>query len=766
MILDSKRKESDPQGIFKLKHTRCNMHIKRVLIAIFFLQVAGVFSQNGQLKRGDEHFDNLAYHLAIKEYLGVLDTKLITPEIRAKLALCYYNINDLTNAEKYFKEAVFNDNISNEYYFYYAQTLKQLGNYEASNTWMNTFYQKANLDHRALSYIQNPSYLQTIEKEGVHFSISHVGFNTADCDFGGYACVKNQQLYFISSRRNSLIKYEWAWNGRKFLDLYSTSATSSENPTLISEINTTYHEGPLCFNLSENLVYFTRNNVSKGSARKDRNGIQNLKLYMAQVDQRGDWQNVQELAINSKEFSIGHPTISRDGKTLYFTSDMPGGFGGADLYRAPINADGTLGTPVNLGAYINTEGQEMFPWISADGLLFFSSNGHIGLGGLDVFVATMEENGTKFNHLTNVGRPLNSQNDDFAISFIEDGKVGYFSSNRAGGDGDDDIYRFELTRPFIFNVKLNGSVSDLATKDALPNAMVYLLNDQGVVIDSSRVDANGGYSFDLEPGKKYAISAKSTDYTSAKADIPVIPADQKEVVMNLALDKIPQIGLKGLITDVTTGMALEDVAVKIIDKTSGQVVFEGTTSESGQFLKDLESLKINDEIYYQIALSKSGYLSKTVDFNTKIVKPGIINVNDQLDVSLGRVEVGIDLATLIDIKPIYFDLGKYAIRKDAALELDKIVKVMNDYPMMEIELGSHTDCRSSIAFNLKLSDNRAKASAEYIKKRITNPQRIYGKGYGESKLKVDCPCEGTVKSSCSEEEHQQNRRTEFIIIKM
>ncbi len=180
----------------------------------------------------------------------------------------------------------------------------------------------------------------------------------------------------------------------------------------------------------------------------------------------------------------------------------------------------------------------------------------------------------------------------------------------------------------------------------------------------------------------------------------------------------------------------------------------------------LTNNKLNDQLNYSVTLSKSGFLTKSVDFTHKIVKPGLINMNEKLDVSLGKVEIGVDLSTLINIKPIYFDLGKYEIRKDAAVELDKIVKVMNEYPTMEIELGSHTDCRSSIASNLKLSDNRARASAEYIKKRISNPQRIFGKGYGESKLKVDCPCEGVVKSNCSEDEHQKNRRTEFIIIKI
>jgi outer membrane protein OmpA-like peptidoglycan-associated protein len=190
------------------------------------------------------------------------------------------------------------------------------------------------------------------------------------------------------------------------------------------------------------------------------------------------------------------------------------------------------------------------------------------------------------------------------------------------------------------------------------------------------------------------------------------------------------------------------------------------TTKTGDIEKELLDKKVNDQLSYTIRLEKPGYLSKVVTFNYTILQMGRINVHETLDLTMDKIDIGLDLTSIIDINPIYFDLGKYTIRADAAIELNKIVKVMNENPAMEIELGSHTDCRGSIASNEKLSDNRAKASANYIKERITNPERINGKGYGEAQLKVDCPCEGTVKSTCSEDEHQKNRRTEFVIIKM
>jgi outer membrane protein OmpA-like peptidoglycan-associated protein/Tol biopolymer transport system component len=742
--------------------------MKRIIWSFTLLTIASfsLFSQSGKLKKANTYYEKLSYKLAIENYSDLLNTDFADRDLKSKLAFSYYNVSDLVNAEKYYSEAIRMGELSNEHYFYYSQTLKQNGKYAESDKIMNLFYEKSNSDKRAVSFVNNRTYLEKIEKEGIHFTISGVDFNSIVSDFGGYQYSKSNEVYFISSRRNTMVKNNWMWNGGNFLDLFSVKNEKASVPKLISKISTTFHEGPLCFNADESMVFFTRNNISKGKNRRDLKGIQNLKLYAAKVDENGKWIDEKETTLNSKDYSIGHPAISNDGKTIYFASDMPGGFGGADLYMANLTSDGTIGKPINLGKDVNTEGQEMFPWISPDGLLFFSSNGHIGLGGLDVFVMSIDNDGKSFGNLTNVGKPLNSQNDDFALSFNKDGKSGYFSSNRIGGKGDDDIYSFQLTRPFLFKIKIIGTVLDQESKHILAGSTVYLKDSNGAIISSIVADENGNYSFDVEPNKEFVIIAQNKDYSENRTTIQTSPNSGSTIKADVELVKTPQIGLIGTISDNKTGQLLDGVNIKIIDKKTGEVIFDGATAQKGDFMKELSKNKVNDQLNYTITLSKTGYLTKSLDFNYKIEKAGLINLNEKLDVSLGKVEIGVDLSSLINIKPIYFDLGKYVIRKDAAIELDKIVKVMNEYPSMQIELGSHTDCRSSIASNLKLSDNRAKASADYIKKRISNPQRIYGKGYGESKLKVDCPCEGTVKSNCSEEEHQKNRRTEFIIIKM
>jgi outer membrane protein OmpA-like peptidoglycan-associated protein/Tol biopolymer transport system component len=731
-----------------------------------------VIGQAGKLRKADNYYEKLSYSYAAALYEELLGSEVDSPKMKGKLATSYYMMGDTKNAETYYAQMITTGEATREDYFHYAQSLKQNGKYAESDQWMQKFHDNAQADIRGLSFVNNPSYIETIEKQGSRFTINNLSENTPSADFGGYPSVDNKEAFFVSSRRKRIfVQREWAWTGKRFLDLYKADVASGQQlehaEVITRKVNTRYHEGPMCFAPDGKTVYYTRNNISGGNKKRDEHGIQNLKLYRASVDAEGKWINEEALPFNSQEYSVGHPTVSADGKTLYFASDMPGGFGGADLYKAGINADGTLGTAVNLGKTFNTEGQEMFPWISSDGLLFFSSNGHIGLGGLDVFVVLPAKNGN-WGKLMNAGKPVNSQKDDFAFTMNTDGRTGYFSSNREGGKGDDDIYSYELMKPFQLKLMLEGVVTDYHTKVILPGSVVTLEDKDGNVLQTMTADANGTYAFELEEEKDYVIGARKDDYFDRQSMFSTknLSPDTEVIRKDLNLEKDPGLALYALITDAKTGNPLEGVRMKITDNANGIDFLQTQTPATGDAQKGIADKKVGDKLSYTIKLEKEGYLGKTVTFTHTIAKPGIINVSEKLDLSMDKLDVGLDLATIIDIKPIYFDYGKYAIRKDAAAELDKIVKVMNDYPTMEIELGSHTDCRGSIASNEKLSDNRAKASAAYVKARITNPDRIYGKGYGEAKLKNGCACEGAVKSTCSEAEHHENRRTEFVIIKM
>jgi outer membrane protein OmpA-like peptidoglycan-associated protein len=441
---------------------------------------------------------------------------------------------------------------------------------------------------------------------------------------------------------------------------------------------------------------------------------------------------------------------------------MPGGKGETDIYRVAINSDGSLGTPENLAGNVNTEGKEMFPFVDKNGNLFFASDGHIGLGGLDVFYAPADGKGS-FGKLVNPGMPLNSSYDDFGFVLDDESQSGYLSSNRPGGKGDDDIYFAKMLRPLKPVYMLKGIAREKGSGAILAGAIIVLKDNSGKAIDTVVTGIDGSYAFPVEPKLNYSLGGTKEKYFDAAVSLNTNELGEKtELLKDIDLDKDPGLSLYVTVKDKATGLPLDSVKIKILDNMTGGEFGNTVTSTAGDYRNPISGKKIGDRLSYNVSMERNGYLAKTVTLNTPIEKEGEIRLDENLD----KIAVGLDLAKIIDIKPIYFDLGKHAIRPDAAIELDKIVKVMNENPNMVVELGSHTDCRSSAASNMALSDRRAKASAEYIKKRITNPERIYGKGYGETQLTNGCECEGAVKSTCSEEEHQENRRTEFKIIKM
>lgn len=738
--------------------------------SIFALAIVSLsticFGQTGKLKKADNYYTKVAYAEAANIYSELIGSELDSPELKVKLADCYYQMGDTEKAGEVFSAVVEEGEIDPDALYKYAQSLKENGNYQASDSWMNKFYKRANTDLRAKEFISNESYMDQIKNQEAYFEIKLLSINTLNAEFGGYP-FGTDQAYFVTNRHKRFgTNRSHTYNSKRFLDLFVASITEDnelEAPEFKSrKVNKKFHEGPLCFSPDLKTVYFTRNNISNGKLRKDNKGIQNLKIYIADIDDKGNWRNERELPVNSKDYSVGHPFVTSNGTMLYFVSDMPGGYGGADIYRMPINDDGSYGTPENLGYKINTEGQEMFPWMSNDDLLFFASDGHLGLGGLDVFVVIPKKDGAFFK-LMNVGEPVNTSKDDFALIMSADNVTGFVSSNRSIGMGDDDIYSFRLLRPFKLNLIVKGVVREKGSNTILPGATVELLDSEGNVLEKTIATNDGEYSFALEPDIDYTINAKKEDYfevfnlTSTKN----LSDGTEEIIKNLSLEKDPGLSLYAIITDSKTSDPLEGVSVQLINDSNGERTGY-TTLKDGALVKPLPGMKLDEKVNYTFQLFKEGYIPKVVTCNIYFDREGQYNVHSVCDLTMDPVVE--DLRDLIEINPINFDLGKWNIRNDAEIELDKIVEIMNKYPNMVIELGSHTDCRASKSFNMQLSDKRAKSSAKYIQSKITNPERIYGKGYGESRLLNDCACEGSIKSDCSEEEHEKNRRTEFKVI--
>jgi len=589
-----------------------------------------------------------------------------------------------------------------------------------------------------------------------YFAVNPAKFNADDAEIGVYKNAGNNALILVSSKEWGIVK-RVNGNDQHFFNYFTVDAKTNKVGKFQRKSNSKFNEGPLCFTPDGKRVFFTRNSKMKNAATQKRE----LMLFTAEVSAKGKWSNITPCSINNKAYSVGHPAVSKDGDYIVFASEAPGGQGGTDLYVATLDANGTIGEPINLGPKVNTTGNEFFPWFSPEGQLFFSSNGLKGLGGYDLFVTELKNGKDVFNPM-NLEAPINSLSDDIAIVYHEDMK-GYMSSNREKNN--DNIYSFTQLRPIVFKVIMTGTVTDLNTNDTLREATLNIKNEKGDIVATLVTDAKGGYNVNLEPDQTYTVEVQKENHKNEQFNLNT-DFNTPKVKQNVALENRPNVTYNGIVTDTKTKNALEGVKVTIKDLSSGKEILITNSDVNGSFTKAFQDLKYGATQKFEIKLEKKDYATKLIDFSYTPTQTGSVSINDLIDLSIGKVEVGVDLSKLMQLGDIYFDYGKFEIREDAAVQLDKIVSIMNEYPSMIIELGSHTDCRGAKDANKKLSDNRAKASADYIRTRITTPTRISGIGYGEAKLKVNCPCEGKVVSPCPEEEHAKNRRTEFIVKKV
>ncbi|TVZ52875.1 OmpA family protein [Dokdonia sp. Hel_I_53] len=640
------------------------------LILLLFVVISG-YAQENKVERADKKFNQYAFVDARKIYLEVAEKGYESADLFQKIADSYYFNGEYGQAEGWYDKLVNNypNEIRPEYYFRFAQTLRSLKNYDRADDMMRRFNELSGDDLRATLFEEEPNYLKNIEYIKSNYIIENIrSLNSRYSDFA--PTEYEGSLIFASSRdTGGVVKKIHKWNNEPFLDLYETSKKSDSEdynqPTTFSKnLNTKFHESTTTFTKDGNTVYFTRNNFTKGTYRKSKKGTNKLKIYKSQkVD--GKWSVAEEMPFNSDEYSTAHPTLNADDTKLYFASDMEGTVGLSDIWVVAIDSNGDVGEPSNLGRPINTEGRETFPFMSTSGVLYFASDGHPGLGGLDIFATTPRTSNERIEKVDNVGEPINSSYDDFTFVLNDDTRVGYFASNRKEGVGSDDIYRFiKEEDPCV--ITINGKVIDEDSKEMIPDATVSLINQNGDVID----------------------------------------------------------------TAVTT--------------TEGTYVFNNVTCEMTYVVRaGKETYKASEEII------------KVADV------PGTITTDLEIGLLQKKVEVGDDLSLTLDLNPIYFDFDKAYIRKDAALELEKVISVMKQYPNMIIDARSHTDSRGDDAYNLMLSERRAKSTIEFIISQGIDKSRISGQGYGETNLVNDC-ANGV---PCSEEQHQLNRRSEFIVVK-
>jgi outer membrane protein OmpA-like peptidoglycan-associated protein/tetratricopeptide (TPR) repeat protein len=626
--------------------------MKRIILILIVLCSVNSFAQDN-LRGAKLHFKKMEYAKAAEQFDSQLNKGGETQELLQYIGDSYYNNSQLQIAAVWYEKLVnkYYSTIDSEYLFKYSQALKALNKTEEAKRYMKEFIDKNPNDYRSVKYLSDYNSLEEHLKVPIKYTLTNSSLSTSYSEFG--TTFYNNGVVYTAPKKGIDVQL-YQRNNQPFLDLYKVSFNKDnellkEATPLSSNLNNKFHDGAATFSKDGLTMFFTRNNSNKRKLNVDKEGISNLKIFKAQFV-NNEWTNIVEVPFNNESYSVGHPALSADGKKLYFVSDMPGGFGVTDIYVVDIDGD-NYGKPQNLGNKINTPGKEMFPYV-VDDELFFSSDGHLGFGSLDIFSVNLKSDDLK---VKNLGIPINSGSDDFAFIYNSDKKIGFLSSNRIGGLGDDDI---------------------------------YLLNE--------------------------------------------VPCYQNIIVT---------------VSDQETNQVLQGAKVKLINYTNGKEEV-GTTGADGTF--KFENTKC--EMRYNIMSVKENYKSNERNFITTkdFAKDNFV------DVKLIPIE------QIVTIENIYFDFDKSNIRPDAQVGLNKLIDLMKTNPEMVVEIKSFADSRGTVAYNEKLSERRQKSTVAYVIAKGIDKSRINGKGYGESMLINEC----IDSANCTEEEHQLNRRSEIVVLKM
>ena len=622
--------------------------MKKIYIIIFVLVSTLISAQNKETQIADKFFKKYEFISAAESYLKLVASNNADGYVYRQLGDCYFNIYNTKEAAKWYAKAIAQKQDS-ELYYRYAQMLKANGNYVESNKQMQKFAALQPNDSRTKIFNENPNYIPVLLDQQKSFDIKSIDINSDKSDFG--AILQDNTIYFTSAR-NSKSKI-YSWTKEPFLDIYIANLNEDgtiSNILQLKELNSKYHDGSVSISQDGSTMYFTSNSFRENSFEKDK--ASKLKLGKNNIFSakfiNGKWDEITSLPFNSKDYSSGNPSISKDGKTLYFSSNRPGSVGGVDIWKVAISETGSYGTPENLGKSVNTEGNESFPFITSDNVLYFSSDAKQGLGAMDVYKIDLTTNSAA----KTLGKPVNSEKDDFAFTINENKNIAFVASNR---NGNDDIFKLIP----ICNYEVNAIVTNANSGAILAEANVSILDDQNNIISSLKSNSKGEVSYTVECEKAYTIQA------------------------------------------IKDGFESNSFAVTASKKKGGSIKIDAALKPISEIITEKQ----------------------------------------------------------VNLKPIFFEYNNSNITQQGAFELDKLVQIMKNNEKLFIFVKSHTDNRGSDEFNLLLSDKRVKATIQYVISNGIDPNRISGKGFGETEPKVDC------KENCTEEAHEQNRRSEFLIVK-
>lgn len=715
------------------------------LALVFITTGQMAFSQMMQLKKADDLYAHYAYSEAITEYEAFIKKNPAATDVKMKLADCYRMIAKSEKSEYWYSEVVKATDAKPIYKFYYGEALMNNGKYNLAKKWFSEYHLACPDDKRgeiALKSIENiPQYF----KDTLRYQINRLAFNSSQADFS--PVLYNNGLVFASSREDGVAaKKIHAWTGEPYLNLYYAHGKATgfyKAEPFTTGLQVKYNDGPVCFNKEGDEIYITRNNIEKGRTYKSEDEAVKLKIIHAKK-QNKEWIETSDFTFNNPNYNCAHPSLSADGKKLFFASDMPGGYGGMDLYVCNRDSN-AWSKPKNLGNKINTSGNELFPYLHDDGTFLFSSNGRDGLGGLDVFwIKDIEKDSSEAK---NIGAPVNSSYDDFGIIFDNATSYGYYCSNRASKSSDDDIYSFKRS------LKLEGLVVVKGSDVPIAEAEVILKDKKGgktVTVSNEE----GKFEFDIDCNQEYTITASKGGWSQDETSLSTLnyfPVENPKVKLQLEqLKKARSYNLIVKVIDKVTKKPLENSVIGIdqTDETIGHTDIKG---------KWMQPLLPNTSLH--LIITKAGY------------EPKVIWMSNVGQAKEKDMEFLVELKKGEDIGPydrwykiVYYDFDKANVRDpDATKTMEEVLKFVKEHDEVRLLMNSYCDARGTNAYNQKLSKRRAETATKWLTDRGMDRKVVEKMEWAGESMLINRCADG---SMCSEEDHQLNRRTEIRVIRV